>query len=261
MTHAERGDGTPAIIALEEVNSTNSEAQRRAVRGERGPVWVLAQRQTAGRGRAGRAWVMTEGDLAATLLYVPGCLPQALPQLSLLAGVAVHEALAGFGRRAPAAQALRLKWPNDIMFGDAKAGGILVESTTIGGALLAMIGIGVNLASAPAIEGRAVTSLVAQGYLPLTPRSLLVAIDRRLEVWCAIWQGGQGFAAVREAWLERAGSLGESMVITAGRDKVDGVFAGIDHTGALLLRDRMGRERRFTFGEIGLEDVTGNQGH
>ncbi|MEQ1652716.1 MAG: biotin--[acetyl-CoA-carboxylase] ligase, partial [Hyphomicrobium sp.] len=81
------------LVELSEVDSTNNEAMRRAAQGERGPIWILAGLQTAGRGRSGRSWTSTRGNLALSLLFEPGCEPRDLPQLSLLVGVAVHEAV------------------------------------------------------------------------------------------------------------------------------------------------------------------------
>ncbi len=112
-------------VHLEEVDGTNAEAMRRVLAGERGPLWISADRQLSGRGRSGRIWTSAPGNLFASVVATLDCQPAAAGQLSLVAGVAVIDAI----RRAGDVPGLRLKWPNDILVGMAKAGGILVEST------------------------------------------------------------------------------------------------------------------------------------
>jgi BirA family biotin operon repressor/biotin-[acetyl-CoA-carboxylase] ligase len=115
-------------VALDQVGSTNREALALAETGETGPLWIMARRQTAGRGRADRHWVSAPGNLHASLLIRLECPPAATPQLSLLAGVAVIDAIRqAAGRAGP--PGLRLKWPNDILIGQAKCAGILVETS------------------------------------------------------------------------------------------------------------------------------------
>ena len=247
------------VVTLAEVASTNAEAMRRAAEGERGPLWIAAARQTQGRGRSGRTWTSREGDLTATLLFAPRCQQAALYQLSLLAGVAVHDALLPL---MPAGQPerprLRLKWPNDILVGHAKLGGILVESSTIGATTMAAIGIGINIVAAPELSPRATTSLAARGA-SAEPHGLVETIAQRMETWLEIWHGGAGFSALRTAWLDRAGPVGEPMSVNTGTSVVTGTFAGIDGSGALLLQGHggghetaLGQVRRFTFGDVTL---------
>lgn len=241
----------PRIDHLPTVDSTNAEAMRRALAGEVGPLWILADAQTAGRGRAGRAWSSQTGNLQASFL---ASLPAAsLPayQLSLVAGVAAFDALSGaLGNRAAD---LRLKWPNDILIGGSKAGGILIESSAVGGRLAVVIGIGVNVVANPKLEDRATACLAEFGATP-DPWSLLTQIARAMEDWLAVWSLGRGFATVRSAWLDRAHPLGDRMAINTGRERISGAFAGLDEDGALLLDIDQG-VRRFTFGDVAM--ITG----
>ena len=244
------------IIELDDVSSTNTEALRRAGEGERGPVWIIARRQSAGRGRAGRSWVSVEGNLAATLLLSPGCGMSQLHQLSLLTGVVVHDGLAELagGSQGASASGLRLKWPNDILLGEAKLGGILIESTTIGGQIVAAVGIGVNIAEAPSIAGRSVAAVNRLGAAP-APRELLDLFDRHMRRWLAAWAMGVRFDVVRAAWLSRCGGTGQPIEINTGSERICGAFAGIDETGALLIDSvplSSETPRRFTFGDVNL---------
>lgn len=118
-------------LILDQVGSTNREALALAEAGEAGPLWIVARRQTAGRGRADRQWLSAPGNLHASLLLNLVCPPTAVPQLALLAGVATLDAIrqADARGRDGGLTGLRLKWPNDILIGQAKCAGILVESS------------------------------------------------------------------------------------------------------------------------------------
>jgi BirA family biotin operon repressor/biotin-[acetyl-CoA-carboxylase] ligase len=171
-------------------------------------------------------------------------------QLSLVAGVAVIDAIRATMTLAPDA-ALRLKWPNDVLLGSAKAGGILVESSTTAAGLVAVIGVGINLVAHPDLPDRPTTHLGAHGTAP-DPETLLAAIASALAAWLDVWAEGHGFPAVREAWLSRCGALGQRLSVNTGRETIEGAFCGVDEDGALLLQDGSGRERRFSFGDVAL---------
>ncbi|MDX2157430.1 MAG: biotin--[acetyl-CoA-carboxylase] ligase [Hyphomicrobiaceae bacterium] len=236
--------------SFEEIDSTNSEALRRAASGERGPLWITARFQSKGRGRSGRSWTSAEDSLAATLLLEPGCSSQDLPQLSLVAGVAAHDAIAGV-LPAEGRARTRLKWPNDVLIDGAKVTGILVESSILGSCLIAVIGTGINVSAAPALEGRATMSLRQCGA-SVNSGAMSIRLAQALARWIGEWQGGRRFDRVRSAWLERAGSLGEPMSIRVTGERIAGRFAGLDTDGALLLDTGRGRPRRFTFGDVAL---------
>jgi BirA family transcriptional regulator, biotin operon repressor / biotin---[acetyl-CoA-carboxylase] ligase len=252
---------SPAFQHFAELDSTNAEAMRRAVAGERGPLWISAGRQSAGRGRAGRTWNSDDGNLHASLLVsLLAPAPKAY-QLSLVAGVMVYEALSAV-LPPPAQVALRLKWPNDILIGAAKAGGILIESTIVASGrdnqpgtgdvarLAAIVGIGINIASHPRDLDRPVTSLGAHGATP-APEALLARIAAAAEHWIAAWRDGENFAAIRKAWLTRAHPIGERMSIDTGSERVTGTFEGLDADGSLLI-DAGAGIRRFAFGDVSL---------
>jgi BirA family biotin operon repressor/biotin-[acetyl-CoA-carboxylase] ligase len=170
----------------------------------------------------------------------------------MLTGVAVIEAVAEAARDLGGVPGLRLKWPNDVMLGAAKTGGILLESSTLGRNLAVVVGVGLNLASHPINLGRPVTHLAAHG-VSVTPPCMLRILAEAMDRWLTIWQAGRGFARVRAAWLEHAGAPGERISINTGGSRVDGTFVGIDGDGALILRDEHGREWRFSYGDVTLD--------
>lgn len=236
------------LLRLPSVDSTNAEALRRAAMGERGPLWILADEQTAGRGRAGRSWVSEPGNLHASLLVTLAAPAPKAYQLSLVTGVAVYDAIRNAMQPAPTG--LRLKWPNDILVGTGKAGGILIESTTSPAGLAAVIGIGIDIASVPPALDRPVTHLAAHGACP-APDGLLADIAAATEAWLAVWDEGRGFAAIRNAWLNRAHPIGERMSIDTGAERIAGAFHGLDDDGALVLDTEAGAQK-FTFGDVSL---------
>jgi len=236
-------------LRLASVDSTNAEAMRQAAVGETGPLWIVAETQSAGRGRSGRPWSSSPGNLYASLLLRLSTPSPKAYQLSLVAGVAAIDAI-----RATMSLAgdtpLWLKWPNDVLIGPAKAGGILVESSTGNAGLVAVIGIGINLASHPDLPDRPATHLGAHGNAP-DPETLLAAIAPSLAAWLDVWAEGEGFSSIREAWLARCGALGQRLSVNTGRETIEGAFCGVDHDGGLLLQEG-GRERRFSFGDVTL---------
>lgn len=239
-----------ASVAFGEIDSTNTEAMRRAVSGERGPLWITASVQTRGRGRSGRAWASAGDSLAATLLFAPGCPITALPQLSLVSGVAAHDAIASALPPQTRAEC-RLKWPNDVLIAGAKVSGILVESTILAGVPVVAIGTGINVRRLPSLDDRPVTALAAHGATT-NVAAVSHALAHALASWLGIWAAGTGFAAIREAWLGRAGPAGELMTVNADGERVSGRFVDLDADGSLLLDDQSGMRRKFSFGDVAL---------
>lgn len=239
-------------LVLDQVGSTNREAFALAEAGEPGPLWIMARRQSAGRGRADRRWVSVPGNLHASLLVHLPNPPGATPQLSLVAGVATLDAIRQATNGGPAG--LRLKWPNDVLIGQAKCAGILIESLTGQHTATVVIGIGIDLAWHPDDLGRAATDLAEHGCR-VSPETVLGSLALAMQTWIATWDGGRGFAGVRQAWLERAGPAGEVCTVNTGRDRIEGTFAGLDAEGALMICDAHGQRRTVTFGDVSLVAV------
>src|SRR5262249_51538115 len=141
--------------------STNAEALALARGGERGPIWITAREQTAGRGRRGNSWVSPRGNLDAPLLLTDPAPPDCAPQLSFVAVLALHDAIAACAPALP--RALALKWPNDLLCGGAKLAGILIEGERTSGAFAVATGIGVNCDSHPSQTAYPVTDLKGEG--------------------------------------------------------------------------------------------------
>ncbi|MEO1609261.1 MAG: biotin--[acetyl-CoA-carboxylase] ligase [Pseudomonadota bacterium] len=231
------------------IDSTNSQAQRLARRGERGPLWLRADRQEDGRGRSGRSWSSPAGNLSATFMFSPACTSEYLHQLALVAGIAACDTIKTFLENAESDSQCRIKWPNDLMIGTAKAGGILIESTTLHGQCLAIVGCGINISVKPVIADREVTAMAEHGAAP-NPSTFLEQLDQYLYDRLKIWNNGIGFAAIRQAWLQRTYPCGSPMSVNTADKLIYGTFAGIAEDGALLLSQGSAHYLRFNFGDV-----------
>lgn len=229
-----------ALARLEEVDSTNEEARRRAEAGEAGPIWIAAARQTAGRGRQGRVWQSLPGNLAATLLLRPEAPPMLMAQLSFAASLAVAEMVSHVAPEV----SVTVKWPNDVLVLGRKLAGILLE---VGKGWLA-IGIGINLTHFPPDTEFPAISLTALGVAPPSPSDALTLLAARFAAWHRVWRD-EGFEPLRAAWLARAGALGVSVRARTVREERHGSFEGIDANGALLLKAG-GHIHAITAGEV-----------
>lgn len=220
---------------LVSVDSTNEEARRRVLAGEGHGTVVLAQSQNGGRGRRGRTWVSPPGNLYASVVL--SCSGNA-GQLAFVAGLAAVEAL-------PADAGSRLKWPNDLLIGGRKSGGILIELESG----LAIVGIGINLVSAPSDSEYPATCLAGEGLTPPAPLALLEGFCAALAAWHGIWLES-GFPPVREAWLARAEGLGGPVTARLARETVEGRFTGLDADGGLMVETSDGGVRIIAAGDV-----------
>lgn len=234
------------IHLVEETGSTNADlgAALRSGEGLAEGTWLVARRQTAGRGRQGRAWFDGAGNFmgSTAVLLGEGGPPPA--SLSFVAALAVRDACAAALQDAAP---LGLKWPNDVLLDGGKLSGILLEM--VRGHIV--VGIGVNLAKAPQIEGRktaALADFVAPPSLEAFAASLSVAFDRRLEAWRTY-----GLGATLHAFIAASIHAQGSPVIVHDTDGsvLSGTFAGLEESdGALRLRLADGHERVIRAGDI-----------
>lgn len=228
---------------FESLDSTNEEARRRARLGERGPIWLCAERQEAGRGRRGRTWVSETGNLHASILFAPERPAGERPQLSFVAALALHDALVA---HLGADKGLRLKWPNDILLDGRKLAGILLEAE---GALV-IAGFGVNLLHHPADMERPATSVLAARGRRIAAPDLLDSLSASFLLRRNIWRA-DGFRSIRTDWLLRAEGIGGAVVARLGNgEEREGRWSGIGEDGALLLTAPDGTTEEIKAGDI-----------
>jgi BirA family transcriptional regulator, biotin operon repressor / biotin---[acetyl-CoA-carboxylase] ligase len=231
----------PALVRLGRVDSTQTVAFALAADGAADRTVVVAQAQTAGRGRHGRLWLDEPGaSLLTSIILRPRLEPARLPTLSLAAGVAVVEALERVTGLKP-----RLKWPNDVLVDGRKLAGILLESR-ISPSPLVVLGIGVNLAQRvfPADLAERATSVRLATGRRVDADALLTALLESLDAWRTRLET-EGWAPIRERWRALTETLGRRVSI----DSVEGVAVDVDEDGALIVAEGDVR-RRVVAGEV-----------
>ena len=220
------------------IGSTNQEALDLARSGDPGPIWVVADVQTRGRGRTGRDWCSPSGNLHATLLLVDPCEARVLPQLGFVAGVALARALQAI---AGSDCGLALKWPNDILVDGAKLAGILVEAvSTPAGVLAAVMGFGVNCDSHPSDLVYPATHLTAVVGQSGTRDLLLSTLSALIPDVLDLWDRGTGFATIRAEWLRHALPVGSALAVNRPDGRYKGKFKTVDADGRLILETNSG---------------------
>ncbi len=257
------------VVVLDVTRSTNSDAMELGRRGEPEGTAVIAEQQTAGRGRLGRSWDSSRGvNLYLSILLRPRVEPWRAPQLSLVAGVAVAETVREEGVDA------RIKWPNDVVVVGAPkdAGGAAPGPSPVTGAglrklagilteieaeadrtMFVVVGIGVNLNAtaahwSPELEGRATSVLLEAGRA--TDRAAFAArLLARFEECFDAWSSG-GFAAVAPRWRALSVLDGRRVEVSGPGQSLDGRCAGIDDDGALLVDAGADGIRRVLAGDV-----------
>jgi BirA family biotin operon repressor/biotin-[acetyl-CoA-carboxylase] ligase len=220
------------LLAHGEIDSTNAEALRLKRQGEHGPLWITAEKQSAGRGRRGRRWISVPGNLHGSLLLTDPGPAEHWPQLSFVAALAVHDAVVEV---APEIRPmLELKWPNDLLLSGAKFGGILIEGEGTEEEGAVAIGIGINCTSHPAEAAYPATDLAAGGA-SVSAAALFAALSVKMPGRLAQWNRGNGFATIRADWLARAAGVGENIRVGLADGELAGRFEGLDDAGCLVL--------------------------
>ena len=242
---AERGGrlGTPLEL-LQTTWSTNDDAKKGAASGSpHGATWV-AETQTHGRGRQGRTWISPRGEnlLFSVLLRVQ-CPPPRVPPIALVVGLAVRDAVAAL---LPNPDAVKVKWPNDVLVDGKKIAGILVESQIAGQRVESVIiGIGLNVHTREFPPELSATSLALEGGRDLDRSVILADILARLDHDVEhVVHRGLGLVHDR---LTRADALVGRTITVEGLTRT---ASGIDPDGRLLLRDSAGTMHRISSGEV-----------
>lgn len=235
---------TISVTALDIVTSTSDHLLDAANKGAPEGTAFRANVQTKGRGRRGRDWVSPRGNLYVSILLRPTRPMADWPSLSLVAGLALYEAILPFRD----AKTLGLKWPNDLLFHDRKAAGLLLEVHD--GAIL--LGCGVNLNLSPdKVEGWPPISLnddIAESD-HLDAETLMDAITKTLPSRYNQWQA-ESFTALSQDWLQASAHFGQDLAITMQNKTVEGRFTALDPLGSLCLQDSDGVNHVITQGDV-----------
>jgi BirA family biotin operon repressor/biotin-[acetyl-CoA-carboxylase] ligase len=233
------------------IDSTNRFAKKLAASGAADGTLVLAEEQTAGRGRLDRTWLAPAfSSILCSVIFFPDLAPASLFRLTMMASVAVVKAI-NRACKLPA----RIKWPNDVYLGDKKVCGILTEfSGDQQRVRHAVVGIGLNVnndfKSHPELESIA-TSLQAECGRTISRLKVLKALLEELDHHYQLLTTG-GADDVRKAWEQHALILGKRVTVSSGDEIVAGTVQGIDADGHLMLIDESGAPREIISGDVSL---------
>lgn len=228
------------VVGYQLLGSTNDRAKAFARDGAGHGLAVWAHEQSAGRGRQGRDWRSPPGNLYLSVVLQPDVAMDRLGEISFVAAVAVAEAIAG---TIDDKALVRLKWPNDILVDGGKVAGILMETETApsGGVSWVVLGLGVNLVSAPVGMPYRAVALGEFGAAP-TCAAMVARVLTCLEGLWRLWTT-EGFAPIRRRWLDLGHMPGDLLTIRQGEDRIEGAFVDLDGDGALVLDTAAGPKR------------------
>jgi BirA family biotin operon repressor/biotin-[acetyl-CoA-carboxylase] ligase len=241
------------VVYYPEVDSTNEIARQLALQGAAEGTLVVAERQTKGKGRLGRTWISPEGEgLWFSLILRPKMLPQEAPRATLVAAVAVAQAL-----RQETGLNIRIKWPNDLLLEGKKITGILTEmNSEIGRINFLVVGIGINVnlnfeTIPPEISATA-TSLSAYLTQPVSRLVLLQRCLEELEKYYELWQKG-AFPEILVEWRQLSATLGNQVQIKMFDDTIEGFAEEVELDGSLRLRLADGSVYQVIAGDVAFD--------
>lgn len=240
------------VVHLERASSTNDEAERLAREGAPDGTVVIAEEQTAGRGRVGREWRSPRGKgIYLSVVLRPALPPARVSFLTLCGAVAAQQAIASC---APGVRA-SLKWPNDVLVGGRKVCGILTELTTEADRIHhGVVGVGMNANHAPGdLAGiTAATSLRIETGAAVSRPALARAFLKALDAQYALLAAGR-YAEIIDRWLGASETVGRRVRVSSlSGERWEGVATGLDDDGCLLVRLDTGLTRRATGGDVAL---------
>ena len=234
------------VIAYPSLPSTNDIAKREAKKGAREGTVILAEEQTAGRGRLKRAWLSPRGSIALSIILHPT--PAQLPYLIMVASLAVARCIEKVG-----GLETQIKWPNDVLVNDKKVCGILIESDVRGSAVdYAVIGIGINVNLLPADFPEIAATATSLSH------ELGKEISRREMIRCLLVEAENLYLALPEGdsvfqeWRDKLVTLGKEVEVSSGKTSYKGVAESVASDGSLLLRQPDGHLMKIVAGDVSL---------
>lgn len=244
------------LTYLEKVDSTNNEARRLAEQGAPNGALVVAELQTAGKGRRGRSWTSPPGTgIWMSLLLRPDFAPEHASMLTLVAAMAVET---GVGEMT--GLDCQIKWPNDIVLNGKKICGILTEMSTEEDCIrhvVVGIGINVNIREFPEEIGRTATSLAIVSGKEVRRAPLVDAVLRAWEKYYACYRETLDMSALRETYNARLVNCGREVRVLAPKGEYSGISHGINDGGELLVETEDGELREVMSGEVSVRGVYG----
>ena len=234
------------IINLLQVDSTNNEAQRHLKKENfLTPLWIVAEKQTGGKGRGEKKWVSNKGNLFASLILPISFNIKNLPILSCVASLATFECIKFFTK---SDSFLKIKWPNDILFKDSKLSGILIENSLTNDLNYSIIGIGINVNSSPSKMDHSTSSLKSIVGTEIDPKPVLTQLSISLDKYLSKLESKKIDDLVKEYTL-KTWRLNEDVQFLAGKDSYIGKISSINHNFEIEI-NISNTIKRFNSGEL-----------
>ena len=241
------------ILFFDEIDSTNNQAQRLLETKDKFPFWIIADEQTAGRGRKNRYWVSQKGNFMGTLVLKKSFQKKNTPQLSFVTSLALQKTIKQYDINNKSS--VHIKWPNDILINDSKCAGILIETLNSETSQeFIAIGIGVNITTHPENSMFRATSLNKEFDSEIDRDEFLDNLTYNLLLKISNWDNGNNILNILKIWKKHAYKLNKkiSMLLASG-DRVNGIFQDLDGQGGLILISE-GKKRVFYAAEI-IEEI------
>lgn len=236
------------LLSFDTLDSTNEEAKRLARAGGSHGAVIWAKKQSEGKGRLGRTWLSSEGNLFVSVLLQPQKPLIELSQLSFVAAIAALEAIAPLLEDK---SALQTKWPNDILLSERKLGGILLESfrSDTNDDPWVVVGLGINVDSYPPRTEFPATCLKDAGVELVSAKIILSRFIHHFIERYDEWNN-KGFAPIRKDWLANAWNLKQKIIARLENGEMEGIFEGIDTNGSLTLKLDDGKKQIIHAGDV-----------
>tara|TARA_B000000477_G_scaffold30948_1_gene26679 strand:- start:69 stop:827 length:759 start_codon:yes stop_codon:yes gene_type:complete len=239
------------VIHYKEIDSTNNEAKK-LINGQKDlPCWIIADKQTSGRGRKDRFWDSPIGNFMGTYVLTIKGEKRILPQLSFVSALAIHNTIMDF--RPEDSSEIMLKWPNDIIINNKKCGGILIENifSKDNSNHIIAIGIGINLKSSPLHSTFPSGNILQEFNISIERDEFLASMNKNILKFLSLWDRGSNYKYILNTWKSKAYLLNRKITVSLPNgNKKEGIFSTIDEEGGLILLNNNGIKEIFYAAEI-----------
>ena len=240
------------ILHYEEIDSTNNEAKRLYDNQKDLPFWIIADKQTSGKGRKNRFWDSPVGNFMGTFVLSIKGEKRILPQLSFVTALAIYYSILEYKPKENNSKVM-LKWPNDIIINNRKCGGILIENLFSQNNLshTIAIGIGINLKISPTQSTFPSSSIMKEFDIDIERADFLNVVNINMMDLINIWSSGENFKEILNSWRLKAYLINKEISVSLPNGgKTSGIFSSIDEEGGLILTNNDGKKNVFYAAEI-----------
>ena len=228
------------VLKYKEIDSTNNEAVRLLDKKKSFPYWIIAEKQTAGKGRKNRYWDSLVGNFMGTYVLEINLERKFLPHLTFVSALAIYDTVKKFISNRNE-KIVQLKWPNDLIINKSKCGGVLIEniaSKKDNNHIIA-IGIGINLTKSPSKTIFPSSNIFKETNIKIDPDEFLFELDKNIRKKINLWKNGLNYEAILEQWIDKAFLLNKEISVTLPNGiKEKGIFTSIDNEGGLILKTK-----------------------